>query len=120
MRKLIIPLGILLFAGCYNDKEDVLYPGGQVCDTTTMSFAIHIQPIVNQNCATANCHDAVTKSFGYDLSNFNGVVSAVNSGRLLGAIKHETGFQPMPKGLPELGDCEISKISGWISQGMKQ
>lgn len=124
MRKLIIPLGLLLFASCYNDKEDELYPkpsgSGNTCDTANLSFATHIRPIINTSCAGAGCHDAVTKSFGHDLSSYNGVVTAVNSGRLLGAIRHDANFQPMPKGLPKLGNCEISKISAWVNQGMKQ
>lgn len=122
MKKIMIPLGILLFASCYNDKEDQLYPqpvGG--CDTANMSFATHIQPIMNQSCAIAGaCHNATAKSLGHDLSSYAGTVAAVNSGRYLGAIRHETGFFQMPKGMTKLGDCEIAKITAWVNQGTKQ
>lgn len=122
MRKLIVPIGILLFASCYSDKEDELYPkpAGNSCDTANLSFATDIQPIINSNCATAGCHDATTKSFGHDLSSYNGVVTSVNSGRFLGAIRHEANFLPMPKNGLKLPECEMNKIQAWVSQGMKQ
>ena len=120
MKKLLIPIGLLLFASCYNDKESELYPSSGSCDTSAVTYTTDIQPILSQYCANANCHDAATKSFGHDLSSYSGAVTAANSGRLLGSIKHETGFQQMPKGMQKLGDCEISKVSAWINQGTKQ
>jgi len=122
MKKIFIPLAVLFLAGCYNDKESELYPspsGSGGCDTTNMTFA-KVQPIFSQTCAQAGCHDAITKSFTHDLSNYDGVKTAVNSGRLLGAIKHETGFMQMPKGLPKLDDCKISQIQAWVNAGMPQ
>lgn len=122
MRKIIIPLGLLFLASCYADKEDQLYPagGGGGCDTTNVSFATKIQPILNQSCALSGCHDAATKSYGHDLSSYNGAVAAANSGRLLGSVKHETGFLQMPKGMTKLGSCEISKITAWVNAGKPQ
>lgn len=124
MKKLILPLAVLLLAGCYSDKESELYPspttgGGGGCDTANMTFA-KVQPIFNQSCALAGCHDAATKSFNHDLSNYNGVVTSVNTGRLLGAIRHETGFLQMPKGMPKMDDCKISQITAWVNAGMPQ
>lgn len=126
MKKFIIPIGLLLFASCYNDKEDQLYPkpgggsgGGTACDTANMSFATHIQPIM-AGCATAGCHDAVTKSFTHDLSSYTGVVASVNTGRFLGAIRHDASYFAMPKGLSKLSDCDIAKVTAWINQGTKQ
>lgn len=122
MKKIIIPIGLILFASCYNDKESELYPSasGGTCDTTTITYTADVQPILGQYCAYAGCHDAATKSFGHDLSSYSGAVTAVNSGRLLGAIRHDAGFQQMPKGLQKLGDCEISKVTAWINQGAQQ
>ncbi len=63
--KHIIPIAasaLIILAGCYNDKADQLYPepttgGGNSCDTTTMSFAADIKPLMDQYCATASCHN---------------------------------------------------------------
>lgn len=123
MKKVIFPLAFLLLVGCYNDKESELYPspatGGGGCDTANMTFA-KVQPIFNQSCALAGCHDAVTKSFNHDLSNYNGVVTSVNSGRFLGAIRHDAGFLQMPKGMPKLDDCKLTQITAWVNAGMPQ
>ncbi len=122
MKKLIVPLAVLFLASCYSDKESELYPsptGSGGCDTTNMNFA-KVQPIFSQSCALAGCHDAATKSFGHDLSNYDGIKTAINGGRLLGAIKHETGYMQMPKGMPKLGDCQVSQIAAWVNAGMPQ
>lgn len=126
MKKILVPICMLLLVGCYYDKEDQLYPqpstgGGSGCDTTNLSYATDIEPIMSTNCAIAGgCHDATAKSFGYDLSNYDGVKAAGGIARFLGAIKHESGISPMPKGRAKLGDCEISKVSAWINAGMPQ
>jgi len=37
----------------------------------------------------------------------------------MGAVQHQPGFSPMPKGDNQLGDCDIQKMSAWIDQGAK-
>ena len=123
MKKIIFPLAMLFLAGCYSDKESELYPSptatGGGCDTANMTFA-KVQPILNQSCALAGCHDAVTKSLGHDLSSHTGAVAAVNSGRMLGAIQHDAGYLQMPKGMTKLNDCQVSQITAWVNAGMPQ
>lgn len=126
MRKIFIPICAILLAGCYYDKEDELYPGpgagggGGGCDTANISYATDIKPIFDQYCALAGCHDATTRSFSHDLSDYQGSSTSANSGRLLGAIRQDPGFNPMPKGMAKLGDCEISKITAWVNAGAPQ
>lgn len=104
-------------AGCYNDKYDQLYPTGTaVCDTTTVSYAADVQPILTAKCNTAGCHDA-TASGGYTLTTHAGAQTAAGSGKLLGSINWTAGFSAMPKNLPKLSDCEINKITRWVNQG---
>lgn len=123
MKKYIVFFSLLVLASCYYDKEEELYPspsGGGGCDTTAMTYATNIKPIFDQSCAMAGCHDATTKSSGYDLSNYTGSAAAAKSARFLGAINHTTGFSPMPKGMAKLSDCNISKITAWINAGTPQ
>lgn len=122
MRKTILPLALILLTGCYFDKEDQLYPKptGKTCDTTGLTYAAHIKPIIDQYCATATCHDNVTQAYTYDMSKYEGVKLAVDGERLLGAIRQETGFYAMPKGLPKLTDCEMAKITAWVNAGAPQ
>ena len=125
--KNILPIAasaLIILAGCYNDKADQLYPeptaggGGNTCDTTTMSFATDIKPIMDQYCATASCHNSSVMAGTYDFSKHSEVKrAAVTTNRLLGAINHQTGFSPMPSAMPKLSDCNINKITAWVNQG---
>lgn len=119
MKKLITVLCLAALAGCYNDKENELYPqpatpppaggGGD-----TVSFAAKVKPIIDLKCATAACHDATAQG-GYNFTTYNGVKQAI--GRIKGAINWEPGFVAMPQGQPKLDPASIGLISKWIDQG---
>jgi hypothetical protein len=114
-------IGIVALAGCYNDKADQLYPSNtNSCDTATVSFAADIAPVLQQKCATSGCHDATTIQSGYNFANYSGAKLAADNKRLLGAIRWESGFSQMPKGMPKLDDCSINKITRWVNQGAQQ
>lgn len=125
MKKFLLPLCLMLMAGCYYDKEDALYPnpsngGGNnpvPCDTVNMTYTNSIKPIFEQYCNMAGCHDAITKSSGHNLTTYAGTKPGVLSGKLLGSVKQEPGYFPMPKDLPKLSDCDIAKIEAWINAG---
>lgn len=120
MKKIIAFVCILGMAGCYSDNYEELYPettGGSGCNTDNMSFATDIAPIINQYCATASCHNSTVKAGGYDFTTHAGVTLSINNNRLLGAIRQEGGFSPMPQGMAKLSDCNISKITSWVNAG---
>ena len=56
---------------------------------------------------------------GILLDNYEGLSEYASNGKLLGAIKHEEGFLPMPADGGQLGECSIEKIEAWINQGGK-
>ncbi len=105
--------------GCYNDKADQLYPVSTTtpCDTANVSYSGTIKPIFDAMCNTSGCHDAAGVGGGYNLSTHAGTMIAVTNGRLSGSINHLSGYNAMPKGLPKLSECEISKIDAWARQG---
>jgi hypothetical protein len=113
----------LLLGSCYNDKGDQLYVnpynggGSTTCDTTNVTFAGTIMPIFSQNCNVSGCHDGATKAGGFDYSNYPGVTASITSGRLLGAINHESGYFPMPQNTAKLSSCDINKITAWVNKG---
>lgn len=121
MKRIITVVCIIALAGCYNDKEDQLYPKpgnggtGGGCDTTNVTYAGTIQPILNQYCTSAGCHDATGLGGGYNMTSYEGAKLAAP--RMIGAITWQSGYSFMPKGLPKLGDCEISKITKWVNMG---
>lgn len=119
MQKVVVvmPLTILftiMVISCSKDNEAAL--GNGTCDTLNMSFATNIQPLFNTYCTS--CHNPSTFSGGQDLTTYAGVVNATDNGKLLGVINHAPGFQKMPQGAAKLSDCNISKITAWINQGM--
>lgn len=109
----------IVVAGCYNDNKETLYPAPDPgsCVTANLRFSTDIQPILNANCATPGCHNTSSSAGGFVLDTYQGVTAAVSAGRLLGTIRHESGYSAMPKGNNKLADCEISKIAAWIDAG---
>jgi hypothetical protein len=107
----------LLFAACYNDKADKLYPAPATCDTTNVTYAATVSPVMATNCALSGCHNTATSSGGVALDNYTGVKNATSGGRLVGTISHATGFVQMPKNMAKLDDCTIAKISAWVNKG---
>lgn len=102
-------------SGCYYDKVELLYPDGQVCDTTNVSYSTVVAPILQTRCN--GCHGGAFPSAGIDLTTHENVFIYANGGGLLGSIRHESGFSPMPKSAPKIPFCEINKISAWINNG---
>lgn len=123
MKKLNINFALLAFlmlisvAGCYYDKEEILYPAGS-CQTSGVTYSGAVSPILNAKCNS--CHSAAAAASsggGIILDNHGSVKAYADNGKLLGSINHAGGFSPMPKGGAKLTNCEISKITAWVSQG---
>ena len=108
---------LLLFAACYYDNEEFLYPViSNSCDTNNITFSGTITSILSNNCWS--CHsNSTAASFGNNirLQDYADVVS--HNQRTLGAIKHDPGFFPMPQGGAKLNDCIITQYSIWIRKG---
>jgi hypothetical protein len=117
-----------LISSCYYDNMEDLHPKSALdgllndgCDSAkTISFSADVQPILNANCGTSNsCHGANPNS-GWSFNTYDGVKQAVDAERLLGVIKHEAGYSPMPKpGTPDtkMNECNIAIISKWVGAG---
>lgn len=113
----IIVIGcVSLLIGCAYDKEDVLYPVTN-CDTVNVSFANVVLPLLESNCTS--CHNPVDQQGGLILSNYTSVYNAVQRGRVIGAITHQSGYIAMPQSAPKMLACNIDKITAWINQGAK-
>ena len=104
-----------LIQSCYYDNEEELYPQPAACDTTNVSYSNDVWPIISSNCTS--CHSGGAPQGNVSLENYDDIVIAANNGSLLGAIKHEDGWSPMPKGGGMLNDCDISKIEIWVNDG---
>ncbi len=82
-----------------------------VCDTTNVTFARSVVPIFQKYCY--GCHSSSNSSGGVDLTNFNQLSVLIGNGSLLGSIRHDAGFIPMPVGGNKLSKCEIETIAIW-------
>jgi mono/diheme cytochrome c family protein len=85
------------------------------CDTSNVTFSGTIFPLLQNSCI--GCHSGAAAGGQIDLSSYQGVASVANNGRLLGAISHSPGFQPMPRGGNKLPDCRIDQVRIWIEGG---
>jgi len=101
-----------ILQGAVNNKCE---PAG--CDSTHVTYDSTINAIVQSWCT--GCHGGSNPANGISLTNYDQVKAAVNNGRLMGAIRQETGFYPMPKG-SQLSPCDIALFQIWINRGMPQ
>lgn len=120
MRKFAAPaivLMITLFAGCYYDNEEALYPEYRnSCDTANVTFSVTIASILNNSCLS--CHSDANAAFGggVHLQKYADVKS--NSTRIIPAIDG-TGSKPMPPN-GKLSNCGVIQFKIWVSKGMPE
>ena len=96
--------------GAFNNKCD-----SAGCDSTDVTYTTSIYPITNAWCT--GCHGGSKPANGLSLETYDEVVACANSGRLMGAIRHEPGYSAMPKGGEMLSTCDINLFQKWINIG---
>jgi len=106
---------MLLISSCYYDKEDKLYDqyyANKNCDTTTVTYALTIRPIIAAKCATSGCHTAGGSGNG-NFDTYAGSKAKVDNGSFL---NRTVVLMNMPVSAP-LTDCEIKQVEKWIQMG---
>jgi mono/diheme cytochrome c family protein len=103
---------IFFIQSCYYDNGDAL--GGLVCDTNSVAYSNQVRAILDNNCM--ECHDAGGIAT-LKLENYDQVSTVALSGQLLGSIRHEDNYEPMPRNKPQLNPCNIRQIEIWVSDG---
>lgn len=94
-------------------EQGALNNGCKSCDTLTVTFSGNVKPMIDNACGS--CHSPTQR---LDLSTWQAVKTAAESGKLMGALEHRPGFLPMPQGTPKWSDCELGKVRTWIRDGM--
>lgn len=112
---LFLSLPALFFTGCYNDSKEYLYPelSGD-CDTTNITFALSVKPIIEGNCKS--CHSGSSPSGGVSIENYTQTKALADDGRLVNVINATGGYPLMPQGMA-LPDCSIKTIEIWVAAG---
>ena len=85
------------------------------CDTSNVTFALHISPLIQNNCQ--GCHSVSSPSAGVSLTNYNQIQAQAITGNLFGTINHSAGFKAMPFNQPKLSQCKIDQIRIWVANG---
>ena len=114
---IVVLLSLTFLFSCYYDNQEFLYPEiGNSCDTTNVTFTTGINPLMQNNCWS--CHsNSMASSFGGGIRLQDYADVSSQSARILGAMKHQAGFSPMPKNSGMLDPCSIRRFEIWISSG---
>ena len=105
---------LMVTPSCVSNNEEELYPD-QPCDTTQVTYSGTIAPIINQNCLA--CHGAIAPSSGIPLEGYDNLKAVVDDERLVGALRWQDGFSPMPQEAPQLPECDLDQIDVWVKAG---
>jgi hypothetical protein len=106
---------IILITSCTYDNEQDLFGQDDCGDLSEMSLKNDIVPILQNQCYS--CHGAGVETAGVNLESYESLVQLAEEGRLLGALRHESGYASMPPSGEMLPECDIRKIRKWIDQG---
>jgi uncharacterized membrane protein len=111
---MVCTLLVAVMAGCYNDKEELLYQKSSAavdCSTKPAKYAADVAPIMQNKCATSGCHNAASNAAGVVLE------SHAQTAAYAARIKQRCIIdKTMPPGAT-LTTAEISVLSCWISAG---
>jgi hypothetical protein len=120
MNKTISLVGMFLFgsmlmlSSCYYDNEEELYEyynQQNVCDTTAVSFANDIMPMIQGNCVTG-CHVAGGSGNGI-FENYAEVKAKVDNGSMNNRVVVARDMPPSGA----LTSCQILQMQAWILNG---
>lgn len=90
-------------------------PEEDTCGAIVFTYSGAVAPLMNTYCT--RCHNDTTTKGGIDLSTYDLVKTVALDGRLLGSIKQEAGYKPMPPGSTKLTGCQIRQIEKWVQAG---
>jgi hypothetical protein len=116
MPRLFFALGAsLLLMGCYYDIESDLYGPPSACDTTAVTFAGHIAPLVASECA--GCHSGASPDGGLTLDGHASISAAFVDGAALDRVSRSAGSSgAMPPSGP-LPSCDVTVLRAWVDAG---
>tara|TARA_Y100001949_G_C15950846_1_gene314646 strand:+ start:55 stop:441 length:387 start_codon:yes stop_codon:yes gene_type:complete len=113
-------LGVLLLvSSCsWNNEEDLYGSTGQICDVSSVTLSGSVAPLLDYNCNGCHSTEYASSSGGnIVLDQYSLLKKYVDNGSLLGSIKHQSGYDAMPKSAAKLSACDILTIHTWIENG---
>ena len=89
--------------------------GGSTCNLTNITYSGTVKPVIDAKCVS--CHSGTNPAGGLNYTTHAGLAAVATNGRLVGAINHAAGFEPMPRNAAKLDDCTIQQITKWVNEG---
>ncbi len=111
--------GVLLLAiigigsGCDKESEKPTYD----CTTVSPTYTNQVKTILDSECATAGCHNAVSKKAGLDYSTYEEAKEGAMDNNFFGSIHHLDGYDAMPEDAPKLSDTQLQLLTCWVESG---
>lgn len=109
---------VALIAAWINQGALNLSCNDATCDTTNVTYALKIEPIIAAKCL--GCHSGSSPQGDISLSGFANVRDQAIDGNMLDAVQHTGNVTPMPYQSNQLPQCEIDLIRIWIENGAPQ
>jgi uncharacterized membrane protein len=113
IKYIIVSLITFAAAGCYYDKEELLYPGTGTpanCNTVPAKFGTDVSPIISTQCATAGCHNG-TAAGGLVLQTHAQISTAKDIIKQRAVVE-----KSMPPSGP-LTPAQVNVLQCWIDAG---
>lgn len=85
------------------------------CDTAAISYALHVQPLMQTWCN--GCHSSGAPSGSIATDNYPGLKSIADNGSLIGSVAHDTNYEPMPQNSDPLSACDVGLLQQWVADG---
>jgi hypothetical protein len=101
-----------------NQGAQNLFCDDAECDTSNVIYADQVSQIIQTYCL--GCHNDNNALAGLSLEGYENTVAVADDGRLLGVVRHEAGYPPMPKNAAQIPDCMIRQLEIWIENGTPQ
>lgn len=115
---LSIAVVILLWTSCKKENNEDEESTECLNPIAVPSFSMDVVPIMQTHCY--KCHsnaNAEDNGGDWDLEDHSDLFPVAKNGTLLGSIKQEPGFIPMPLNEDKLSACDIAVFENWIALG---
>ncbi len=117
---LFLSLITLSIYSCKKDSDSSTTIPDATISNTTVYFQNDVLPIFQSSCAMNGCHNSTNKVDGYDLSNYDAILSkGITKGNYKSSkiyTEIANGAMP-PRGYTAITSTQLNSIASWIQQG---
>lgn len=110
---LIIVALLATMQSCSRQKEELVFPPTTPCDSTGVSFASEVKPVIDAHCMS--CHSLSLATASVVLEQYSDYDPWVSNGKLIRSLEYNGSAKMPPDG--KLPACDISKIRNWVHEG---